>query len=136
MAILTRILLGSTPWSPAYMTAITNSARSYANLFSLGRTGFPDVMRPDRPNPLGAFYYQIAEALGVPRPDDRGVIVRRMESRGFAVRPDPADGHPLATAYADYVAGRFGDGLFTVVRVTPAIDAPLFLMTRWRKRLR
>jgi hypothetical protein len=136
MAILTRILLGAPPWSTAYMTAITNSARSYANLYSLGRIGFPDVMRPGRANPIGAFYHQIAEALGVPRPDERGVIARRMESRGFSLRPDPADGHPLATAYADYVAGSLGDGLFTVVQVTPAIDAPRFLMTRWRKRLR
>jgi len=132
-AILVPALLRRRPWAPTYLAAVCNSARSYANI-SIGRVRYPDVSR-EGPNPFGDFYFEVASALGLPALDSRGVIARRMQARGLLVRDDPITGNALASSYADYVGGEFNDGVFTLVRLIPMTDLPLYVMKRRGKWL-
>lgn len=126
--ILARALLRRRPWAPTYLAAVTNSARSYANI-CIGWVRYPDVSR-EGPNPFGDYYFEVAAALGLPVPDSRGIIPRRMQSLGFLVRDDPITGHGLASSYTDYVGGDLNDGIFTLVRLIPMTDLPAYVMKR------
>lgn len=132
-AILARALLRRRPWAPTYLAAVCNSARSYANI-CIGRVRYPDVSSEGL-NPFGDFYFEVAGALGIPIPDSRGIMPGRMQSLGFLVRNDPLNGHALASDYARYVGGDLNDGVFTLVRLIPARDLPVYLMKRRSKRL-
>lgn len=132
-AILARALLRRRPWAPTCLAAVCNSARSYANI-CIGRVRYPDVSS-EGPNPFGDFYFEVAAALGIPVPDSRGIMPGRMQSLGFLVRNDPLNGHALASDYARYVGGDLNDGVFTLVRLIPVRDLPVYLMKRRSKRL-
>lgn len=131
-AILARALLRR-PWAPTYLAAVCNSARSYANI-CVGRVRYPDVSS-EGPNPFGDYYFAVAAALEIPVPDSRGIIPGRMQSLGFLVRNDPLNGHALAADYARYVGGDLNNGVFSLVRLIPVRDLPVYLMKRRSKRL-
>lgn len=133
-AIVMPALLRRRPWAPTYLAAVCNSTRSYANI-CIGRIRYPDVLR-EGPNPFGDYYFEVAAALGLPVLDSRGVIPGRMQARGLLVRDDPVAGNALASAFADYVGGDLNDGVFTLVRLIPMMDLPVYVMKRrsayWR----
>ena len=121
-------ILSTPPTRPLYLAGVTNSSRSYANMYAIGRTRFPDILDADAANPFGDYYVQVADQLGLPRPDARGILPGRMQQIGFSLRRDLSDGGKLANAYLDYVGGDVDQGVFTLVRVVPLADVPRYLL--------
>ena len=100
-----RFLIGrfawrTAPWRPVLLAGVTNNIRSYANMYGVGCTVYPDVLRPSCQNPFGDLYQRVGEALGFISLDARGVLRNRTQGMGFDLIQDLGADHPLGAAYA------------------------------------